>query len=266
MSLHHLETEVKGTGKGKTGRRLILNVESKDRDNGTPENFISNVQMRNSFLQDIESIAIHEVIVPNTMYNVNVSNNRLVVKVYDDAVRTTLLETLDVLLSPGYYTISTFNASLKLLLDGATGLGHIYTSVQNTITGKLTLSNDRGFIDLDLTLSLLNMLSGHLVNPVNATQALLGSRLVDLRGVVNLSILTNLSTHSLNNSGDHNNKFISVPMNKAFGETVFYEPPNAQFYEFNSNLNELRIQLVDENNKQVDLNGFDWKVSFVLNY
>lgn len=221
-------------------------IKSSDRDSGTSDNFIlrSNAILHGEYL-------VKHVLIPNTIYNINNSNNYF--QLIDNSVAK------DIQIPVGNYSINALPTVLKTLLDTASASYNTYTVLFNSITSKLTISATNPFY----------------INPGNAT-TILGipfttslSTSVTSTNIVSLGYPTSLgiTIDQANNDNICNIKTTStstiyVPMNVLYG---YYKTIDIQELEqkllFNQPVRQINIRVVDTStNTIVSLNGAEYEI------
>lgn len=226
----------------------LLFINSARRDFGTPSNFTI------SWNEDIEmkGIGLLSLVMPNTLYNINSSNNKL-------SVTEGVLDSI-ITVPIGTYNIVGLLNTLSSLLNGDSILTGAYNLTLDPVSQRVVITCDTNFT-IDPT-SLGKALGFQLPDrPQAGTQT--GDSLYDISGIREVYIQLDLPLGNRFNS-EYRDIIGVVPLVSAeFGGILSrsYES-DQQMIWFNTPqyVNSLRVQLIDKDGILVDLNGVDWSM------
>ena len=216
------------------------------------------------FNQQIEcsAIVITNVIIPNTVYNVNQNNNLIMIEGnpyylklgYYDNITKLLTELMNVL---NKYTYTKLNMTFS-----ATN----YLFTVDNITNKVSLMTTG--IGYDITVDFRNC--GKLFGfPNNSIEVINGNALI-APNVYNLNSVPSiyLRCNNIHSGYIFNNNITTIlfrlPINVPFGKNIIYSNTSTDIRLDVNHLNALDIRLTDELNRNIDLNGADWKIEFLI--
>ena len=236
-----------------TSNYVIIN--SKYRENGSKSTSDFIYSIGESL--EVSTVAVKSISMVNSEYNVKAGHNVLIAR--SGGVDTPL--TFPV----GQYTVTTLNAQLVLLLDGL--LGGTNTAVKNNLTGKIeitTTSNVQFSTDLKSSpmgqILGLGDLTGYY--PSSPSTTINAPYLPSLEGSNNYHICSNTLGQGQGSLLVNNSKraiICTVPADVDFGGIIHYEAKDIQLNErkFNRpiNIQTMHIQVLDDDNEIVDLNG-----------
>jgi len=232
-------------------------ITSIDRQNGqTSQNFT----ISGPNLDDVHSLRIEEIVIPNTWYPVNSTNNQLAFNPNNTSFVTAIIPI-------GNYTVASFQTALANAMNLVSG-GPTYVVSISTSSGIMTITQNAGnFVILNLSSS--RYILG--LDRSNQTTSSIGSVykstfIINLGGtnIVNIASreLLKFSTKSLTSeSGSSSNHLCSVPVSTGFGSTIIYKPYNKYFTYNGTRGSQIDLQLYDEWNQPLNLNGGDWYIS-----
>jgi hypothetical protein len=198
-------------------------------------------------------LSLQKASIPNTMYNINYSNNTLVV--YASGV-------VNVLPIPeGNYNINQLLTELKSSMP-------YFTITYNSLTNKITFtySSDFSFYASSTILGVLGFNEGALVSSSNFT--LESTHCCNLMPIKCINVVSNLTTYNINKAFPNSQNILaSIPVNCQPYAMIQYENNN----NFRSNLytNNIsmltNIKLVNDSDGQlVDLNGVHYSMTFQI--
>lgn len=227
----------------------LIRVSSLDRlPGGTNENFTVNFQNVNN-LSRVLSIVLKHASFPNSVYNVNTTNN---VYTYEDGG---VVQTLVV--PPGFYSISR-------LLTYLTANGPALTYARDPITSKIKFTNPATaipFVIYPTGIGSLLGVSSYLSVALAATVS--AQSLPALEGLKHLYVQS--KTLSKGNNMIFNKEqqevpiFGMIPVTAAFGAINHYETPHEGLeilnYDGETNIQNIDITLLNSDGTIVDLNG-----------
>ena len=232
-------------------------IDSNDRISGSNEQF--QVQLRSEHPTNSQlSIQVKQVVVPNTWYLINSSNNTFVV---DDGTDKT------VTLTPGNYaSLTALATELKTQMDSATILA--WTVSADSQTNKLTFSTSQ---DFDITVSnasladVLGFVSG--TNYVSSSNSLTSANCCNILGTQYIDVVSSISTHSNVSSGNHNNQMLAripVKLVNPFDLVVHENVTGEAVNHGHKSMDNLRLTIRDQYGEILDLNGKPWSISFLV--
>lgn len=205
---------------------------------------------------DPKSVRLKYVSIPNTIYNINTTNNNLS---FNDPVNGTV----SVNLSPGSYDISNLTSVLGQLMTS--NGSQQYSVVYKPETFRVTFSATSPF---SLQLNIQHTVASVIGFP--ATMSATGTSLTGTSAAKlnQLSVFINIDQFYPN--GVYSDKFpfsFIVPINKNAGDVcVFYENTNfKQCINISKQpIYSLTVTLYDQNKNVIDLNGSEWE--FLLEF
>ena len=226
-------------------------IKSIDRQSGTSDNFViySNLIIEGTYI--VKSCSI-----PNTIYNVNNTNNQFV-----------LLEglgSIPVTLPVGNYNHSTFANMLEVTLTSAGLL--TYSAVIDPITYVMTVTNTTdSFCAFDFTQikSFAQQLMGFERDYTGANTSIVSDGIVVLGSPESIGIQIEQSTsRNYENISTDSVGTIYVPLNKAFGSYVTIPSIDLpQYVKFERRERHLRIRIVDTSrNIPLSLNSANYEL------
>ncbi len=217
-------------------------IKSADRMSGITSNFTmySKQILEGSYL-------VKNIVIANSLYNVNESNNKFILN--EGTVD------IPVEIPIGNYSVTTLQPALSNVLTAAGT--RVYTASINSLTSKLTISNDTSGTFYIAGSSLLGIDSQVLAHPV------VGTSIVNLGYPQSLGIqIQQSNTNGFENLVTDTCGTIYVPMNISFGayETIpSIDLP--QYVKFQRRDRHLDIRVFDTStNETVDLNGIDFEI------
>lgn len=222
----------------KTNHFFVIN--SADKLSGETEtNFSSKAHQFNH----TKAFGIKEILIPYTYYNVNSTNNTLVIfKTGDTQERT-------ITLPPGNYNITDFLARLKVFLDASPGVLHTYTCTYDVNTYKITITQDSSTFVIFANSTMKHLLGLGLIDPVAAISHT-SANVFDL-GYTNFikiysNTLTKYDTRVRTSGSDGTSLMCIVPIHDAVFATNIRWKPKAFYLDYHShNEDRIDIRLVD---------------------
>ncbi len=211
----------------------------------------------------ITEIMIERIEIPYSFYAVNSSNNVLTFN--NGAVVATL--------TPGNYTSSSIQAELKSKIDAAFGDTNTTISFSSS-TYKLTITRTIAFVVDSLSsvsTSTASNILGFRTSTTSATSAT-ASGAINISGpnyiIIRSTFLTRPIQHRmLYSDSTYQTNFWPVPLSGSPGDVIF-EAPNMPIklnYKFSiSSSDVIDIQLYDDENNFLDLNGLDWSMQLIF--
>lgn len=239
---------------------IQLFINSENRSSGSATNFKTRL---NRGINNIESIKIRSVEIPNSFYPVNSNNNTIQ---FQDNVPNTYSVTL----TPGSYTSSELLTELETQMSSALAGFTGGSFDDNTL--KFTLSNGTNdFKILDSTTTTAQKLIG-LSGDTALGSSWTSDNAVNITGPSFLFIMSNkLSTGRRLSYSDNTERpiFLKVPINCNFSEVImanesFHHEETHLIYDNQFNMSEIDFQLVDDEYNELDLNGLNWSIEFLI--
>ncbi len=185
---------------------------------------------------------------PNSIYNITNLNNKLVI---DD---------IDYILDVGNYDSDTLTDAINNLLVNETLIFN-----ENDNTFKFTSSSN---FTISTNSTILKVLGFSDDNQILTGLEVQGLHICDLAGTTNINVkISNLSMNNLNSFGEYNNIIESININVNYGSYIFYNKSQVLFHGVNDKfIKFLNIQLVDNDNNEIDLNGSSFSCVLTLHY
>ncbi len=211
----------------------------------------------------ITEIVIERIEIPYSFYVINSTNN--VLKFNNGVVTATL--------TPGNYTSTTIQTELKSKID--TAFGDTNTTVSfSSSTYKLTITRTSAFIVDSMTSvpsSTAADILGFKVSTPSATSAT-ASGVINISGpnyiIIRSTFLTKPIQHKmLYSNTSYQNNLWAVPLSASPGDIIFESPnmPIRLNYKFTIQTTDvIDIQLYDDSNNFLDLNGLDWAMQLIF--
>jgi hypothetical protein len=225
-------------------------IKSIDRQSGTTENFKSYSKL----VIEKGKYLLRYVMIPNTIYHVNNSNNTLILEEG--------LNTYNITLDIGNYDYSSFSTMLSTILTN-TG-AFTYTVTINSFTYKLYISSTGSF-KLNLQNIRIKSLLGFNddLPTSDGSNNLLSDNIVNLGSISSVGInISGCSTIGFENLATSALSTFYVPLNKGSGTYVSI-PSNElrQVIEFKTRVRQLEISVVDTStNDVIQLNGGEYEI------
>lgn len=234
--------------------RVPLYINSAQRSTGTNENFT--ITLANPVARVIKCEVVSAE-VTYSFYTINSTNNQLVFSVGGTPYTATV--------TPGNYNITDFMTALTAAMN-AQFAG--FTMVYNRNIYKLTISNASAF-QLVFAGSTLATSIGLSANTAIAT-AVTPQNIINISGPKSLLIRSNRLTRPkiirpfLNQN--QQNILYKIPITGGPGDILVeknvYSSPIT--YGIRQTVSDIDLQLVDENDQTIDLNGQTWSCTIVL--
>lgn len=238
----------------------LIRVSSKDRTSGGKYNL--KFHTNDSDIHLINSIQLKSGVIPNTQYNVNSNNN---IFRFATSLNATLLYTVPV----GQYNVTTYMDALKVAIDTVI-TPETVDITQSPLTHKLTITQSSGTFQMlgTDTNDAARVFGVEVDSPVGLT-TYTASSLPNLIGLRHIFIGSSTMSNNTTLVTDDQNKFpifadivITVPFGAT--QTIDNSSNDLDFTRFGSrkNISTIDIELLDEYNRTVDLNGLDWHLVF----
>lgn len=237
----------------------FVQIDSKDRLN--PNSSSSNFQILfdDVFENTDKIISIESVILPISFYAINANNQDFIIAGVTGGTATASI-------TPGTYNSSTFLTAIDTAINAQTvTTGVTVASAISATTGKLAFTVSNG--NLSVTSNTNNY--RYLGLPQSTTLTGTGgswisTNICDLTISRYIDILVEVPLASSNTTNKNRNVLARIPTNQTPFTTIYYSQSNFNFVSLlTRKFTQLSLQLVDESQQEIDLNGLDW--SLVLN-
>ena len=237
----------------------LLRISSKDRADTSRSRYNIDFRTNDNELHQISRIVLKSIVVPNTQYNINIHTNTLYLP-------TSLSEVTHYTIKPGQYKTNDLITELKKVVNDTVGGG--FNITQDPISFLLTLSVTTGtmviYKDNNPMAFILGIETEH-----KATGLYECEKLPNLSGLNHIYISSQaLSNHTqmVTSLQNKQNVFADVTVKVCFGQIQYTdEDTNSLDYVVfhgKKNISKIDIQLLDDWNNELDLNGRDWTLVF----
>ena len=234
---------------------VLLTLNSKDRISGSSSDFLVKI---NNPPKNISQVCLREVILPNSIYNINSSNNMLYFEVGSTGVA-------NLSIPPGFYNTLSLVTKLN---ERFTAIGVATTVTYDSTNNKYTFTHPSIFnLYFGYNNTLVDILGFNTINYNNSLNGSITSpRVGNLNSVYSLYIIVKeLGTPNLNSKNLHYTFKLSLNANT---NTILYQQSKI-FYDqriqltnvLNSNLGDYNVKLVYDDGNAVDLNGLNWELT-----
>jgi hypothetical protein len=242
----------------------LLRIHSSKRINQSDSSSSFSISFNNSDLQEVKKISVVSISIPNVMYNVNGTNNRLwfrteivggvVVEDFIDIpdgfytadqlvplIETALNDKITLYTAGGALSLSQSSTTSKITVDFVGGANHRFTFLDVSSSDPFELTTIHKVIGLDGSSPILS--NGDSFTFPN---------MVDLDGVEYFFIHSrDISGGLLTDGGGKNySAFVKVPVYVGYGVINHFLPPDEKLYSIAykqpRNLQSLNIRLRDE--------------------
>lgn len=126
-------------------------ISSYDKQSGQTDTNFTVIPHR---FNDIKAIELKHVLIPYSFYNVNSTNNSMIINKLGDVQNRTIT------LTPGNYDINSFLVELKTQLDASAGPARTYTCTYSATTYKITIAQNTSTFSIIAQSSSLKHLLG----------------------------------------------------------------------------------------------------------
>ena len=207
---------------------------------------------------NVKDFKLTGCIIPNTQYLIHDNNNSLTI--------TYLATDYIFTLTKGFYTPSTLATELQTQLN-TNGFGATFTISQSSTTHKFRFQCTGSIIYKFASNSSLAKILGFTVSNTTSSTDITGANIYDLSG----SKYYNLRINEINNALDTNitqiNQSFVIPNNVNFGE-YNYLTDNTNIINdirnMQNRIDKLTIELFDDENNLVNLNGANYILFFSI--
>ena len=231
---------------------MLYTISSENRTSGSTTNFNLALPIG---IHNVNCITLHEVQLPNTIYNVTSLNNT----VYVDESGTT--KTCPI--TAGSYSITNLCSAVQASLIANASLG--YTVTYSSISMKITIANSlHTFALLFSNLGTLATELGFDNSNTSTGNTFTGSNIISLYNPINLFIFVNeIGSHVQTSAGTQFTFKVSLDVNpgnlNTFTSLKFY-PQKVHFGNPRS-FQQFNISLCNESGLVIDTNGINWNVT-----
>lgn len=231
-------------------------VNSYDKTNGTDTDFISYVNISGPTLADKTEVALSQLIITNSIYNVDSSNNKFNFREESNGT----IETATI--NPGSYSLAQLLPVLKTAMDNSSENSRTYTLTSSTITNKITISSNVGTFSVcpDNGEGLNLMLGFSRFNETSQSATQIAPRIYNLSRYGNLLLYCSvIEGNNYNTSSGTTDQILeSIPLVESNSGDIFvYEPVDLNWRKLGQQgkINQLRFVLRDATGNTIDLNG-----------
>jgi hypothetical protein len=199
-------------------------------------------------------LGCHNFECPNSLYNINTTNNILNVSAEGNDVSITI--------PVGNYDSDTFAVKITQLLAGE------YDNLGDTLI-VCEFNNDNYIFEFSSNnpFSIISTTADVELGLLGQTPTPLGSNYIcenvcNLAGISGIFIkIKNLGFNNLDSYGDITNTIARCDVNVNFGEYIFYSPAEVLYFAINDkNIQYLEVQLTDDEGNEIQLNGGRWSL------
>jgi hypothetical protein len=200
------------------------------------------------------SIKVLHAEIPYSFYIINETNNKI---------------NLVIDLINHFFTVPVGNYNAFTLLDILNTIDNKITFTLNNSTGKYSISSNFTFSVLS-TSTILKIIGGELNKTynglaVNNKYILNFPFAVNLLGTKNLYIKCNLILENLQTKNSDNSTLKSIPVNvPPFGLILYNNNENIESLVKNSQIDNLNIEIVDDDDNLINMNNQDWSITIEL--
>ena len=197
--------------------------------------------------------SLEYVLLPNGVYNVNSTNNKIY---FNDGSNKTAT------ITSGFYTTSSLPTAVKTAMDTASGGTQTYTITINPDTQVMTIAST-GNTSLKFGTNTTNS-SASILGFSNTDTTASGSNVGNYIVNLNRQNFYKVNINSISNnyhSGTQNvNSTFVIPITSNPQEVISYAPEESfsQHITFENNVKELRVVVTDESSNTINLNGVEW--------
>lgn len=195
-------------------------------------------------------------------YNINTKNNRL------NIVCADMVPVLPI--PVGQYTITTYVAALKVVLDNAAA-PNVFTVYPDPLTFKIILSKSAGaeFTITDKFTNPMYLVLGQDTQKTSSSLVLQSNNIYNLSGLRHVYIESFILGKSLMTGSVKKYSIVAdIPVNVPFGafQTNIYDENtlNVIYYRGFKNISSFEMKLVDEQGDLIEFNGAPWTLVFEI--
>ena len=207
-------------------------------------------------------ISVEEFIIPNCFYNITDENNTLVFSIISGSVSVSIL--------PNLYNANSFTAALNVEL-----IPHNITAVYNLKTYKISFVSTTPISLLSCTCpNIIGVSKNNNNEYIFPVLSSLPSYTISLLSCVDFSGSSHiflkcgdLMFQNINSKGEINSTLCRIPVNAPYGFKIFYRPNEPiKFMTSRANINTLTFNLVDVNNKIINIGGSEFQILMKIDY
>ena len=212
----------------------------------------------------IMSISLQTFQMPYSFYNINAYNNKLVLEVTNYGMYTLTLDEKN-------YTASTLSTEITTQFAAVEGtIGTVIVCTYNSYTLKFTLTSTLETIKLDSDSTIGTIMGINFSTDIDVSFALsiTMSNVMNLGGIPNVYIKTpNLSFNNESSNVNIRNYLSAVPVSQNWGEYILFRPNVPLTIKIaNKSIEYLEIQLVDDDNQEIEINGVEYTMHLVIEF
>jgi len=231
---------------------IQIHINSKHRSHGEINDayfYISTIEVPSDYTLHLSVLSAS---IPYSFYNVNSSNNRLLLQIGAN-LYTFILNT-------GNYSINDFLTELRNKLGFMT---ITYDKIKSKLSFTYPTSNF-SFIPASTCLELLGFTS--LSNLTSFNNTLTSENCVNLQSYHCICVGTNFISNSINAVDQKNPTILcSIPITTAPNSMISYiNPSNYKINIFSSMFSSINIKILNQNGEPIDLNGCHWSMTLQL--
>jgi hypothetical protein len=232
-----------------------LKISSLDKlSNQTSSNFTINDPQ----FDDVHSFRVEEIVLPVSWYPINSTNNQFI---FNPNAGGNVTATI----TPGVYTTITFIAELQTQMNAVSG-GPTYVATISSATGKITITQNAGTYTVDRTSSSKYILGlNSSLGTSSAAISFVSDYVINLSGtnvvVLKSRELTKYGGKVYTGNQGSSSIVCRIPVLSSFGSTIEFRPYNKYLTYNGERSSAIDIQLYDQWDNILDMNGGDWFMS-----
>jgi hypothetical protein len=231
-------------------------INSFDRPNTTESDSDFNTNIIGGGFENLKQVAIAQVVLTNSFYNVDSTNNTIVFQEFNGSANSTRTATIA---TSGNYSLPNLISALGVAMSTASAYSRTYTITTSPITELLTITGSGGSFNVQPSGG-LNLILGFSRNNASATgSSCTGSRIYNLTRYANLILSSNICKgDTFNTIVDASQGILDViPIAQSLSGAIYtYQPPRYNWRNLSGDkVNQIRLTLTDDFNNVVNLNG-----------
>ena len=198
-------------------------------------------------------ISVIDSEIPYSWYNISnhLGNNKITI----NSIEITLDE-------KNYNAFSLAKAFTTKFLSHFTG-GYSITMTFDQDTNKFTLASATSFTINKTTMS--KELGAYDLPQTGTTY--ISNKIVNMAGTSSIYIKSdNMSIQNINSFGKENGVIAKVIVDTSPGSYIFHQPSSPQYFILSNPMSYININLVDDDNEYLDLNGLNWSLTLSIEY
>ena len=207
-------------------------------------------------------LKIKNINVPLSSYNIDTNNNKL--KIYEKVTGSTTSTYNTVTISAGNYNSSNLTTILQNSLNSQGSL--YYTVSFSTFSNLLTITQSSGSFSFNSVGNAIYNELGIQWSSLGVTSAnsITSDNPIDLSGIKNLYITSNIVSYDSGIQINGNTAFCSIPVNSSTNTIDLYQDDSNDYIECNTNnLNYLQLNLYDNYFRPINQKT-PWSISLSL--